>query len=433
VGPGASVRILDGAGAVAGEYGPARGRSGRFWAPAVPGDAATVELRADGGRAGTGIVIDRYGYGTAGVSLRAACGGDDLEDVACYADTPIGTASRAVGRMLFEEDGFFVACTGFLVSSRDHFLTSAHCFASAASLDSLEVAFGHQRAACGGGATLEPDRVGAERLLALNRKVDVALLTLAGRPSARHGFLALSSRAAALGEALYVPQHPRGDVKQVSVHGCQVTAETLDGAAPGSDFGHRCDTEPGSSGSPVLDAGDQVVGVHRVGGCGTPGGQNQALLVRRALGVIPAQQTTFAVERGRLDSGADGTGRVNLTGALRLGLESDGIAPRSEPVTVTLADADGPFYAVTIEPEWFRPGRSSTVTFLDPKGTIANGVTLLRIKPRGEGTFAVVLNARRVPLAGADRAEITATVQVGAEAGSGAATWRRRARSWLYP
>jgi hypothetical protein len=431
LGPGAVVRVLDGQGRVAGEYTAARNGAGAFWAFSVPGDTVTVELRADAARPGAGVVIDRYGSGTSLPSIQSVCGGSNLEDVACYAGTAIEAASRAVGRLLFEEDGFLVSCTGFLVSSRDHFLTSAHCFTSPRSIESLEVAFDDQRAACGGDVLLEPERFAGDRLLVTSRRLDVALLTLAGQPSARHGYLPLSARLPALDEALYVPQHPRGGIKKVAVQDCRVSSPVVDGGAPGSDLGHQCDTEPGSSGSPLLDASHEVVGVHRLGGCTALGGENQAVLMSRVLTVIPPQQTELVLDEGRMELAAGG-GHVTLRGVLRPGLDREEPALLRDPVTLVLADADGPFYTATVAPERFRR-QGATILFIDPAGTIAGGVKVLQFRRRADGTLGVTVQARRVPLAGADRREITVTIHVGAETASTTGEWRRRPRAWVHP
>ena len=86
------------------------------------------------------------------IGTRSVCGLDQSEDIACYARTDIGAAGRAVGRMLFEENGRFFQCTGFLISSQEHVLTAEHCLRTQGAVDSLEMRFGRQARACGGAA-----------------------------------------------------------------------------------------------------------------------------------------------------------------------------------------------------------------------------------------------------------------------------------------
>ena len=67
-------------------------------------------------------------------------------------------------------------------------------------------------------------------------------------------------------EAIRIVHHPLSLDKQLST--CEVVSTTAAGWLPGSgnvDFTHKCDTEAGSSGAPVFDAGGRVVGLHHRG------------------------------------------------------------------------------------------------------------------------------------------------------------------------
>jgi hypothetical protein len=179
----------------------------------------------------------------------------------------------------------------------DHFMSNEHCIASQDAVDSLEVTFGYERTSCGGTTFTDGETFMGDRLLFADAKLDVALMTLQGQPSARYAFLPLSAREPQAGEALFLPQHPGGSFKQVSVTDCQVGTPMMDGDAPGSDFGHLCDTEHGSSGSPVLDQDLNVIGLHHLGGCGASGGENQAVLISRILPILPALGPDLALTR----------------------------------------------------------------------------------------------------------------------------------------
>ncbi|PWU18001.1 MAG: hypothetical protein C5B48_15280 [Candidatus Rokuibacteriota bacterium] len=424
-----TLAMLDGRGRVIAEVTTSQAGHD-FWLPAVPGDQTTVVLRASGFGGGYGLTIDRYGYGVASIAIQSTCGTDLKEDVACYAGTSVETASRAVGRLLFEERGVFFACTGFLISPRDHVLTNEHCISSQAAVDSLEVAFDLQAATCGGsGPDFTPVFLG-DRLLLSSVPLDFALISLRGQPSGQHGFLRLSGRDLMADEPSYLPQHSGGDTKKVSVRGCQVVTPALDGRGSGTDFGHVCDTEPGSSGSPVLDLQDHVVGLHRLGGCTPSGGQNQAVRMSRILEVLPVD-TTLLLTRAHIQYAPDDRDRILVRGVLRLAMAGDGIDPLSESITLTLADAEGIFYSATIPPRAARSvGRA--FQFSDPDGRLANGLRSLRLKATGFNQFAVFASARGLALTAA-RETITITLTVGTEAASSPALFRRLPHGLVYP
>jgi hypothetical protein len=281
----------------------------------------------------------------------------------------------------------------------------------------------------GGGRLARVETYVGERLITTSAPFDMSLMTLAGRPSATYGFLPLSSREPALDEALYLPQHPQGALKKVSVIGCRVSTPKTDGLAPGSDFGHQCDTEPGSSGSPVLDLTNQVVGLHHLGSCTSDEGENLAVLMSQIVPLLPPAATTFALREARVTPQG---GFLALGGVLTLGLGSNGIDPLAEPVTLTLTDADGPFYSVTLPPgAMHRQG--SSFLFTDNKGTLANGLRSLRLKPGTPGSVQVFATARGADLGGADRQEVTITLQIGDDTGAQTVLLRRVAQGFLFP
>jgi hypothetical protein len=441
LGPTDELRVLDGEGqAIAVYSGESRPRSG-FWTAVADGDRVTLELHAPGGTATAAVVIDRYGHGPTGIAaaaqagtgIESVCGVDETEDVACYAGTAIEAASRAVALLTFVENGFHFACTGFLISSQDHLLTNEHCLRTQEAVESLEARFGYRARACGGVHARPGRRFAGDRLLVTDHETDLALLTLRGRPSRAYGFLALADRELDAGEPLHLPQHPGGGVARVSVAGCQVATPVTDGRGPGTDFGHRCDTDAGSSGAPVLDLSDRVVGLHHVGGCGGAG-ENRAVLMSRIVPRLPPIETVLSLERGTVIPGAGpGHGRLRLRGRVSLGRLSAGIDPLAEPFTLTLADADGPFYTAALPPGTFRVNAAGDFVFTDPDGTLASGLRRVRLQPDGPGSLIVIAEGWRLDARGADRGAITIGIAIGDEVARGAFAFRRRDRRWIFP
>jgi hypothetical protein len=112
------------------------------------------------------------------------------------------------------------------------------------------------------------------QMLKTDATLDYTLFTTAGDASAIP-CLELDNRLPAVGERIYIPGHPSGGVKKLSIASdmdagglCAVDAAPYPGNSSNSDVAYYCDTTNGSSGSPVL-SGDtnKVVSLHHFGGC----------------------------------------------------------------------------------------------------------------------------------------------------------------------
>ena len=85
-------------------------------------------------------------------------------------------------------------------------------------------------------------------------------------------FLELDNRRANIDEQIYIPQHPNGRPKEISIFDSdQLGGDYKVGgysiACSPNDMQYTCDTEGGSSGSPVISKDTQkVVALHHCGG-----------------------------------------------------------------------------------------------------------------------------------------------------------------------
>ncbi|MCD0444182.1 serine protease [Glycomyces sp. A-F 0318] len=265
------------------------------WATSITGDTAVVELHRGAGSPDStalGVVIDRAAYGFAAdvvdrlVEERAdrarpeesICSGDEKKASACYRSSYPDVVEHAepVARLLI--DGT-VLCTAFRVGEQNRLLTNHHCFTETWEAQQTEVWFGYDCVACGSAATNMPVKVNGSRVLATSKPLDYTLFSVDDFSRIeRFGHLELSDRPAERGEAIYIPQHPSGRPMEIAMKSsadggnCVVKNAVYDGYVTGSDVSYYCDTEFGSSGSPVLSRDThEVVALHHFGGCPNSG------------------------------------------------------------------------------------------------------------------------------------------------------------------
>jgi len=242
---------------------------GSFWSLSVPGEIIKVEIIGDSGV--PEISIDLYLAPKDTATIKTVCDKDEREDIICYTGTDKYETGRAIGRLIFEDppsSGQWYACTGFLISPEGHFLTNEHCINSQDVADTAEVIFDYEKNECNSGitsysiSTLEVD------YLTGNSSLDFSLLKLYDNPAPECGYLEISTRYPLVDEPIYIIQHPGGGPKQISVLNSIVVDPKQSGDTSTSDyFLHSADTSGGSSGSPVLDEWNKVIGLHRAGGC----------------------------------------------------------------------------------------------------------------------------------------------------------------------
>lgn len=254
--------------------------SAALWLPSAPGGTLRLEVFSAPGSTPWGLSVDRVAFGVGCASpgpwRSESCGADDSLDAVCYdADAARRVAGEAVGWMLMPYGTqYWVCCTGFLVSPQGHFLTNAHCIDDEMVAEGLEVGWKYQRPDCGSGdAAKESSSLGA-RLVTYDHALDYALLLLdAPNPAPQFGYLPLGSQVPAVGTPVWVPNHNLCGPKRFSVvsdmDGGPVTVRAVDldniTGGLGTDIGYWSDTEPGSSGSPVLDDSETVVALNHLG------------------------------------------------------------------------------------------------------------------------------------------------------------------------
>jgi hypothetical protein len=103
-------------------------------------------------------------------------------------------------------------------------------------------------------------------------------------------------------ELISIIHHPASLAKQISqsCQGVTTAAEAAGTVNLTRDFAHRCDTEGGSSGAPVLDERGLVVGIHHMGfqknAAGTCDMFNKAVKVSSLIALLKSQQAWSGYE-----------------------------------------------------------------------------------------------------------------------------------------
>ena len=273
------------------------------WAMSVTGDTAVLEMHRAAGNAlglssllGTlGVRVDRVAKGFTRAEQQAqpedqltapertgreesVCGGDTSSDAVCYrsADPVAYTKSKAIARLLINGTEL---CTGWRVGAGNRMLTNNHCLTTSSEAYATEVWFNYQCAQCGGYDVFQPTKVWGDKVLSTDHVFDYTLFTVGDFAAIqKFGHLELDPARPVKGQELYVPQHPAGQPTRIAgslgekAGNCSVVDPAYNGYAPNSDVSYYCDTEGGSSGSPVISRKtNKVVALHHFGGCPNSG------------------------------------------------------------------------------------------------------------------------------------------------------------------
>lgn len=273
-------RVLYYTGAGKADLGPTEG----FWGTYIPGDTAVLELYTTVGISTGAVTIDRYAKGfpapERGIVTRAICGSDDSDWAQCYtgSEPDIYDHSRAVARLLINGSS---ACTGWLVGDAGHLLTNNHCVgnsSSAANTDYEFMAEGSCATNCSSWFACPGTVISGASFVQTDSALDYTLVQLPVNASLTYGYLQMRSAGAGVGERIYIPGHPAAWGKKIAVTSgdpsdssgfCQVQSLNAPPCSGGSgDTGYYCDTQGGSSGSPVIAYSDHaVVSLHHCANC----------------------------------------------------------------------------------------------------------------------------------------------------------------------
>ena len=169
----------------------------------------------------------------------------------------------SVGRLDVLSDRGISTCTAFIVSDR-HIITNHHCtdlsyLTGATRIDAIQFVAGYTKT---GVEEITRKYTVIPSPVETSKELDYAVMEVMGDPSKQYGKLKLASLTPQDGDPFWIIGHPKGEGQRISREKCRASSP----AVSAGKLRHTCDTLPGNSGSPVIDAGlQQVVALHHMG------------------------------------------------------------------------------------------------------------------------------------------------------------------------
>jgi len=213
------------------------------------------------------VVLSRNQSAGSWIEFELAVGSYNNESIRNYSELSIfAKMGHSVGRLDILTDAGVFPCTAFIVDNK-HILTNYHCVpgilnnpqAKATRIEGVKFVAGYtQQGVTEGTRTYTVSTTPVEAF----EDLDYSVLEVFGDPSKDYGTLKLAANTAADGDPYWVIGHPMGEAQRISRETCRANTPAL----ADNRLLHTCDTLPGNSGSPVIDASLQmVVGLHHAG------------------------------------------------------------------------------------------------------------------------------------------------------------------------
>jgi V8-like Glu-specific endopeptidase len=267
--------------------------SGEFWAPAVFGREVIVQVRVYGpaGEAflrdvslrisEVAIITEKNTSGLSPViEAGSFCGNPScIVDASCY--SAANSIKDAYAKQEWVQGAYIYTCTGGLLNDSNptqdnFFLTANHCYSKSNTAKNVSFYWRFRTSTCNGSCPSNngwPYKTTGASVAASNRKGDYTLVHLNSAPPSGSVFLGFTSAPVANsnGVGLHRVSNPNFGPQVYNEQSVSTSAPTCSGWPRGERIYSRDTlggTDGGSSGSPVVNSSDQVVG-QLSGACGT--------------------------------------------------------------------------------------------------------------------------------------------------------------------
>ncbi len=276
-------------------------------------------------------------------------------NVACTEGNGYTDASRAVARYIYPSGSSVGACSGSLVNTtngacKDYFLSASHCMINSTAAEQAQAVFyfNYQSPTCTNPASetgLNTQTVTGCQIRAISGTPgtiaygsDFVLLELNPVPASYNVFYAGWDRTGGTGisrDSGAIIQHPWGDIKKIALYDTIQRSNTLLGVIHHQTANGNASNAPGSSGSPVFNKLQRIVGTVSEGSnClvngrgGSSGGtiaghwdQNGSTAAKQLAPWLDATGTGAMSINGRNACGVTTTAINNVGGSAQGGLQ----------------------------------------------------------------------------------------------------------------